>query len=165
LKKANATIKFLGTGGSMGVPVVACDCAVCCSSSPRNRRLRVAALINVGKKQFLIDAGPDFREQALTHKITHLDGLLITHSHFDHVGGLDDLRVFHCFHQKTVHCLASKESLDALKKSHAYLFESFEKERFDFQVLEQEQGDVMFGGLHWHYMSFLQKKIKSQDFV
>ncbi len=148
----------------MGVPVIACDCSVCASSSPKNKRLRVAALITVGQKQFLIDAGPDFRTQALNYNITHLEGLLITHPHFDHVAGLDDLRVFHCFHQKSVPCLLSQESLDALKKSHAYLFESFEKERFQFQVLEKEQGDVMFGGVKWHYMSFLQKKDKVTGF-
>jgi phosphoribosyl 1,2-cyclic phosphate phosphodiesterase len=157
-------IKFLGTGGSMGVPVVSCGCSVCFSSDLRNKRLRVSALIETEGKKFLIDAGPDFRMQALSHHITHLDGLLITHPHFDHVGGLDDLRVFHCFHKNTLPCLLSQESLEAIKKSHAYLFEPFEKERFHFHVLEKKQGDVSFGGVTWQYISFLQKQDKVTGF-
>ena len=164
MSRINGKIKFLGTGGSMGVPVVACSCLVCTSSNVKNKRLRVSALIQVADKQFLIDAGPDFRMQALTNNITHLDGLLITHPHFDHVAGLDDLRVFHFFHKKTVPCLLSQETLSALKRSHFYLFEAHEKARFDFHVLEKMQGDVMFGGLKWHYISFLQKNDKVTGF-
>lgn len=151
---------FLGTGGSMGVPVVACSCSVCRSSDLRNKRLRVAALLKVGGKQFLIDAGPDFRVQALTYGITHLDGLLLTHPHFDHIGGIDDLRVFNFFQKKTLPCLLSQESLDVIKTCHSYFFEDGEQERFRFQVLPQEEGAIEFEGIKWQYMSFLQKKDK-----
>ena len=164
MSRVNGKIKFLGTGGSMGVPVVACSCSVCTSSDVKNKRLRVSALIQVEDKIFLIDAGPDFRTQALTNNIMRLDGLLITHPHFDHVAGIDDLRVFHFFHKKTVPCLLSQESLKAIEKSHAYLFESNEKARFDFHVLKDSQGEVMFQGLKWHYTSFLQKNDKVTGF-
>lgn len=85
-------LTFLGTGTSMGVPVIGCRCPVCTSTDPRNHRLRTAALLRVADQQLLIDAGPDFRAQALTAQIAHLDAVLLTHSHFDHVAGLDDLR-------------------------------------------------------------------------
>lgn len=85
-------LTFLGTGTSMGVPIIGCDCEVCTSSDPLNRRTRTAALLEYGALRILIDAGPDFREQALQCGIARLDAVLLTHSHYDHVGGLDDLR-------------------------------------------------------------------------
>ncbi len=83
---------FLGTGTSTGIPVVGCRCPVCISSDPRNQRTRTSALLQIGEQRLLIDAGPDFRIQALRAQICHLDAVLLTHSHFDHVAGLDDLR-------------------------------------------------------------------------
>jgi phosphoribosyl 1,2-cyclic phosphate phosphodiesterase len=85
-------LRFLGTGTSMGVPVIGCSCAVCTSTDPRNSRTRTSALLTHGDLRLLIDAGPDFRTQALNAKITRLDAVLLTHSHFDHTAGLDDLR-------------------------------------------------------------------------
>src|SRR5690349_21412101 len=85
-------LTFLGTGTSMGVPVIGCECAVCTSPDPRNRRMRTSALLRAGGQQVLFDAGPDFRTQMLAHGVRHLDALLLTHSHFDHVAGIDDLR-------------------------------------------------------------------------
>jgi phosphoribosyl 1,2-cyclic phosphate phosphodiesterase len=85
-------IRFLGTGTSMGVPVIGCGCAVCTSPDPRNWRTRTSALLYHGEQRLLIDAGPDFRTQAIHAHITHLDAVLLTHSHFDHTAGLDDLR-------------------------------------------------------------------------
>lgn len=76
----------------MGVPVIGCRCAVCTSSDPRNRRTRTSALLQVNAQSILIDAGPDFRTQALTAQICRIDAVLLTHSHFDHIAGLDDLR-------------------------------------------------------------------------
>lgn len=85
-------LTFLGTGTSMGVPVIGCNCAVCTSSDLRNRRMRTSALITTATQNLLIDAGPDFRAQALLTGIDTIDAVLLTHSHFDHVAGLDDLR-------------------------------------------------------------------------
>lgn len=85
-------ITFLGTGTSTGVPEIACHCPVCTSTDPRDRRLRTSALIETQDKRILIDCGPDFREQMLANGIEYIDALLLTHEHYDHVGGIDDLR-------------------------------------------------------------------------
>lgn len=85
-------ITFLGTGTSAGIPVIGCGCTVCTSSNPRNQRLRTSALLQIQGQNILFDAGPDFRFQALKYGITHVDAVLLTHSHYDHVAGLDDLR-------------------------------------------------------------------------
>lgn len=85
-------LTFLGTGTSTGVPLIGCDCAVCRSGDPRDVRQRCSALIETQGKRILIDCGPDFRAQALRHNIRHLDAVIITHNHFDHLYGLDDVR-------------------------------------------------------------------------
>jgi phosphoribosyl 1,2-cyclic phosphate phosphodiesterase len=85
-------LTLLGTGTSMGIPVIGCTCAVCTSSDPRNRRMRTSALLTTAGRTLLFDAGPDFRTQALRAGIDSIDAVLLTHSHFDHIGGLDDLR-------------------------------------------------------------------------
>lgn len=87
-------LRFLGTGTSTGVPSIGCNCATCRSTDPRDHRLRASALLSVGDNNILIDAGPDFRQQILAADSPELDALLITHTHYDHVGGIDDLRPY-----------------------------------------------------------------------
>jgi len=87
-------ITLLGTGTSQGVPVIGCDCPVCTSGDPRDRRLRTAALIAHNGVNILVDAGPDLRQQMLRARVRHLDAILLTHEHNDHVIGLDDIRPF-----------------------------------------------------------------------
>lgn len=88
-------IKILGSGTSTGVPEIGCTCPVCTSADPRDNRLRASSLVHTDDATILIDCGPDFREQMLrTSTFEKLDGVLITHEHYDHVGGLDDLRPF-----------------------------------------------------------------------
>ena len=88
---------LLGTGTSHGIPVIGCDCAVCKSTDKRDKRYRAAAFFTTASgTNILIDVGPDFRMQALEHNIKKLDAVLLTHSHADHLHGLDDLRVFSC---------------------------------------------------------------------
>ncbi|MBR4997982.1 MAG: MBL fold metallo-hydrolase [Bacteroidaceae bacterium] len=87
-------ITFLGTGTSTGVPEIGCTCPVCTSADPRDRRLRVSLLVETGEARILIDCGPDFREQMLRVPFDRLDGVLLTHEHYDHTGGIDDLRPF-----------------------------------------------------------------------
>lgn len=87
-------ITILGSGTSTGVPEIGCTCPVCTSSDPRDHRLRASALIETDDTRILIDCGPDFRTQVLGLPFKKIDGVLITHEHYDHVGGLDDLRPF-----------------------------------------------------------------------
>lgn len=87
-------IEFLGTGTSTGVPQIGCNCEVCRSNDHRDRRLRCSAIVRVDGVSLLLDCGPDFRSQILQVKDRHLDALLLTHSHYDHVGGMDDLRPY-----------------------------------------------------------------------
>lgn len=96
-------LTFLGTGTSCGVPFVGCDCEVCTSNDPHDKRLRCSALVEVEGKYILIDCGPDFRQQMLSIPFHRLDGVLITHEHYDHVGGLDDLRPYMVFGEVNVY--------------------------------------------------------------
>ena len=87
-------ITFLGTGTSIGVPEMRCGCAVCTSQNPKDIRLRTSVLIEDDHTHVLIDCGPDFRAQMLRHKVDTIDAVLVTHEHYDHVGGIDDLRPY-----------------------------------------------------------------------
>ncbi len=87
-------IKFLGTGTSTGVPEIGCHCKVCSSTDPKDSRLRTSALFTVKNKNLLIDCGPDFRQQMLNSHTEKIDAVLLTHIHYDHTSGLDELRVF-----------------------------------------------------------------------
>ncbi|GAB4325223.1 MAG: MBL fold metallo-hydrolase [Candidatus Sumerlaeia bacterium] len=93
------TVTFLGTGTSFGVPVIGCRCAVCTSDKPENKRLRASVLLQSGDFNLTIDCSPDFRQQAHAHQINHLEAILFTHNHADHVNGIDDLRAY-WWHQR-----------------------------------------------------------------
>lgn len=99
----NMELVFLGTGTSQGVPVIGCGCAVCRSEDGRDRRLRTSAMVEVGDVRIVIDAGPDFRQQMLREGIRHLDAILLTHGHTDHVAGLDDVRAFNFVDYPEIH--------------------------------------------------------------
>ncbi len=93
------TLRFLGTGTSTGVPALLCDCEVCRSTDPRDKRTRTSALLTIPSgENILIDCGPDFRTQALAAGSPPIDALIVTHHHYDHVGGMDDLRPY-CHHR------------------------------------------------------------------
>ena len=113
-------IEFLGTGTSTGVPALGCECDVCHSSDPRDVRLRTSAIVRYRGVNLLIDCGPDFRTQMLRASDSRLDALLLTHIHYDHVGGLDDLRPY-C-HQKDFPIYAKQDVIDALHARLPYCF-------------------------------------------
>lgn len=85
-------LTFLGTGTSTGIPEIGCSCHTCSSPDPRDKRFRSSAFIEYGEEKILLDCGPDVRDQLLRERIDHLDHILITHEHYDHCGGLDDIR-------------------------------------------------------------------------
>ncbi len=155
---SSGKLLFLGTGGSLGIPVVGCSCDVCRSSSPRNKRLRPSALIQLNGKNILIDAGPDFRYQALHNNIMNLDGVILTHCHHDHTAGIDELRVFYMYTHKPLPCLLSAFSAEDLKIRYAYVFGKSDVRklvpRIAFQELKGERGEVDFIGIKIKYMTY-----------
>ena len=116
-------IKFLGTGTSTGIPVIGCDCEVCTSSNPKNRRLRASAFIEVNGTKILIDTGPDIRRQLLDSQIKDIDAVLYTHSHYDHVSGLDDLRPISMFNSKALPLYAKNDVFDHLSRVFVHIFD------------------------------------------
>ena len=116
-------ITITGTGTSQGVPVIGCDCEVCTSQDPRNKRLRTSAVIKVEGLVFSIDCGPDFRQQMLRARVQSLDALLITHEHNDHIIGLDDVRPFNFMHRTDIPVYGSPRVLEVLRRRFAYIFE------------------------------------------
>ena len=115
-------LTFLGTGTSQGVPIIGCQCEVCKSTDPRDKRLRAAAFVEYEGMNILIDAGPDFRMQMLAKGVRHLDAILLTHKHKDHTGGLDDVRSFNYIDRKAVEIYCEEEVLKALRNDYAYAF-------------------------------------------
>lgn len=116
-------ITVLGTGTSQGVPVVACKCPVCLSKDSRDKRLRTSVLVKQGDDCVAIDAGPDFRQQMLREGVGKLDAVVITHSHKDHIGGLDDVRAFNWVQKKAMDVYATPQVLRIVKQDFSYAFE------------------------------------------
>ncbi len=115
-------ITFLGTGTSQGVPIIACKCDICKSKDPRDKRLRSSILIEHENANFVIDTGPDFRQQMLRENVQKLDFILITHEHKDHVAGLDDIRAFNYIQKKHMDIYAELRVQEALKREFTYVF-------------------------------------------
>lgn len=113
-------VTLLGTGTSSGVPVLGCNCEVCRSKDPRDNRLRCAALIETENTRILIDAGPDIRQQLLRVPFRKMNGVLVTHIHYDHVGGIDDLRGFCIFGDINIY--GDKLVTDSLPHTMPYCF-------------------------------------------
>lgn len=118
-------LTFLGTGTSQGVPVIGCQCPVCCSADPRDNRLRTSAMVEIGDKRFIIDAGPDFRVQLLRECVSHITAILLTHKHKDHIGGIDDVRALNFVDYPqihTVHIYATAQTVACVEKDYDYAF-------------------------------------------
>lgn len=118
----NAKLTFLGSGTSQGVPMIACDCPVCKSEDPRDKRFRAAAMVQMNGMTVIIDAGPDFRMQMIRAGVKHIDAILLTHNHKDHTGGLDDLRAFNYFEHKDSHIYCEPYVLNSLQNEYPYAF-------------------------------------------
>jgi phosphoribosyl 1,2-cyclic phosphate phosphodiesterase len=115
---------MLGTGTSHGVPMIGCNCATCRSTDPRDRRLRPSIYIDVPDyAQLLVDTATDLRQQALRYDISHVDAVLFTHAHADHILGLDDLRSFNALQGTPIPCYANREAWETIRRQFAYVFE------------------------------------------
>lgn len=160
---------FLGTGGSAGVPMIGCTCSVCLSLFPEDRRTRSAALLQVQGKKILIDAGPDLREQALKWNISHIDALLLTHAHADHIGGMDDLRAFYFLTKQKLPCFLSQETLCEVKQRYHYFFtppvpNASMPAQIDFFPFDHDSGRFHVEGIEICYFSYLQNGMKVTGF-
>lgn len=118
-------VTFLGTGTSQGVPLIACDCNVCQSTDARDKRLRTSVMIEEKGKTFVIDTGPDFRQQMLRENVKNVDAVIFTHEHKDHIAGFDDIRAFNFIHKKKMDVYASARVQEAIKREFAYIFSDF----------------------------------------
>ncbi|MBX9891610.1 MAG: MBL fold metallo-hydrolase [Chitinophagaceae bacterium] len=122
MKCPQLTITFLGTGTSTGVPMVACDCAVCRSDDMRDKRLRTSILVQSATTTFVVDTTPDFRYQMLRIQNKKLDAVLYTHPHKDHIAGLDDVRAYNYIQQKSMDIYANTLTEEALRREYYYAF-------------------------------------------
>jgi phosphoribosyl 1,2-cyclic phosphate phosphodiesterase len=147
-------ITILGCGCAEGVPVIGCECHVCQSKDKKNKRARQSIYIQSAKTRILIDAGPDFRTQALTNKIRHIDAVLVTHAHSDHINGLDDLRAFSVRNKKSVDLFASAACLSSLMTRFPYMFKGYSVKDYNYMPtlkahtltagVKQRIGDIEF---------------------
>ncbi len=142
-------VLFLGTGPSLGVPIPTCDCATCKSADERDKRLRSSVYITTEGKSFLIDCGPDFRQQALKFDLKKIDFILVTHKHNDHIGGLDDVRPFNYSQKCEMKLFGNEESISDIKKRFYY---SFDDNRYPgapkFELCNiQNKDEIDIGGL------------------
>ncbi len=114
-------ILFAGTGTSSGVPMIACDCDVCCSDDPLNRRMRASVYLEVEGQCIVIDTPPDFREQCLTHNLRHVDAVVFTHAHADHILGFDDIRRFNTVQKSRIPAYAASGPMEDLHRIFDYI--------------------------------------------
>ena len=119
-----ATLTVLGSGTSMGVPTIGCTCAVCHSPDPHDRRTRPSILLEYGGKVVLIDTTPDFREQAIREHITQIDAVVYTHTHADHILGIDDLRPLSFHRDGRIPLFARPEAADFIRNMFRYIFDA-----------------------------------------
>ncbi len=142
-------IRFLGTGTSIGVPIISCNCEVCTSANFKDKRLRASVLLSYREKNIVIDCGPDFRMQMLLAGVKDLEAILLTHEHRDHIAGLDDVRAFNYILNKPIHLYLSDRVLENVKIEFPYIFNPGDYQggpKLHLHKLENMSFDT--GGLH-----------------
>ncbi|MFC1562820.1 MBL fold metallo-hydrolase [candidate division KSB1 bacterium] len=142
-------ITFLGTGTSLGVPEIGCECEVCNSEDSKNKRLRPSVFVECNEISIIIDTTPDLRIQALKYNVKKIDAILYTHQHADHIFGLDDIRRFNFIQKKSIPCYGNKKTISAVKNAFSYILKNNKKFKYflpkiDFNVINSNFsiGDV-----------------------
>lgn len=138
-------VTFLGSGTSQGVPLIGCPCEVCTSKDVNDKRLRSSVYIETEGKFFIIDTGPDFRQQMLRENIKKLDAVIFTHSHKDHICGFDDIRAFNYIQKKPIEVYLEEYVLDAIKRDFFYIFEEYKYPgvpEANFHVIKNEEFEI-----------------------
>jgi phosphoribosyl 1,2-cyclic phosphate phosphodiesterase len=123
-------ITILGSGTSTGIPMVGCHCQVCDSTDPHDKRTRASILVECGGQRILVDTSTDLRSQMLREAVPQIDAVLLTHTHADHIHGIDDLRGFHFLHRRVIPCYGSPETMARVTASFAYIFEGLSSEGY-----------------------------------
>ena len=141
-------ITFLGTGTSSGVPMIACPCEVCASADTKDKRLRSSILVESATTTIVVDTTPDFRYQMLRLGIKKLDAVLFTHSHKDHIAGLDDVRAFNYFQEMPMDVYANELTQAALKREFAYVFSEHKYPGIpDINLKDISEGSFLIGDI------------------
>lgn len=141
----SARITVLGSGTSSGVPLIGCACAVCRSTDPRDKRLRPSIYVDVpGRAGILVDTTPDLRQQALTYGLARIDAVLFTHSHADHILGLDDIRRFNFMQDAPIPCYATAASWESIRRTFYYVFDGMPRKGGGIPQLEPHEIDGPF---------------------
>lgn len=154
------TLTFLGTGTSQGVPVIACDCAVCTSKDPRDQRLRSSVLLSMEGKNYSIDAGPDFRQQMLRAQVKTLEAVVFTHEHKDHIAGLDDVRAYNYSMHQDMRIFGNERVEEALKRDFHYAFTDTKYPgvpQLDFQQIGTDAFEL--DGIQWQPIEVMHFKL------
>lgn len=157
-------ITLLGTGTSQGVPVIACPCLVCKSTSQKDKRLRSSVLIELENTTFLIDAGPDFRYQMLRKDVKELDAIFITHAHKDHIAGLDDVRSYNYLQKRPMDIYASKRDQEAIKQEFSYAFKEYSYPGVPVINLHDIKDELIVNGIHIDILPVLHMKMEVYGF-
>ncbi len=146
MEKSSIRIEVLGSGTSMGVPTIGCECPVCTSTDSRDQRLRPSVLLRYNGRNVLIDCGPDFRQQCLRARLTRLDAIIFTHAHADHIMGLDDVRPFNFRQKQVMPVYGSRETVGTIRQVFRYIFETLHTQstlpRIETHVLDGEPFDL-----------------------
>lgn len=154
-----ARVTFLGSGTSAGVPAIGCSCVVCRSTDPRDKRLRPSIYVDVEEGAgILVDTSPDLRQQALTYGISRVDAILFTHSHADHILGLDEIRRFNAMQQAAIPCYATPDVWASLRRTFYYAFDGAPRKGGGIPQIEPHEiaGPFAAGGVRvvpvplWH---------------
>lgn len=161
-----AEIVFLGTGTSIGVPVIGCDCPVCTSEDPKNQRLRSSIYVRTEVTELIVDTGPDFRQQCLREGIRNLDAALYTHAHSDHVMGFDDLRRFTVWDDDEMEIYANRETMERLEGAFPYIFDGANRYRGYLKIAPRViEGPFPVGDLEVAPLPVLHGKVDTIGFL